>query len=103
MSTRATIQFRDRNDTFYVYRHCDGFPEIILPDIEKVIEQTRGRWSEPEVSMLVTSFIGMHFKPNERLPDYEITSGFHGDESYRYLVKWEADANKWTAQVGTDL
>ena len=99
MSTRATIKFEDRNDIFFVYRHCDGYPEQIMPDIESVLEKARGRWSEPECGMLVSFFLGTHFKPEERLPDYEMTGSFHGDESYRYNVKWDATANKWTVQI----
>jgi len=96
MSTRATIQFKDRYNTFYVYRHCDGFPENILPDIETVVEKAKGRWSDPECGMLVSFFLGTHFKEKNRMPDYEMTSSWHGDESYRYHVEFDANVNKWT-------
>lgn len=99
MSTRATIKFSDKHESFYVYRHCDGYPEQVLPDIETVLGKAKGRWSEPECGPLVSFFLGMHFKLEERLPDYEMTGNFHGDESYRYYVEWDANANKWTARV----
>ena len=94
MSTRATIEFSDRGGKFYVYRHCDGYPEQIMPDIMSVIEKSRGMWSEPEVGLLVSFFIGIHFR-HEQLPDYELTSGFHGDESYRYFVKYNQEYRFW--------
>lgn len=95
MSTRATIQFKDEYDTFYVYRHSDGYPKNILGDITDVLEMTKGRWSGSECGMLVSCFLGMHYKPNERLPSYDLTTAFHGDESYRYYVHWNAEEHKW--------
>lgn len=95
MSTRATIEFTDGGHKFYVYRGHDGFPDVILPDIKKVIDLTRNRWSEPEVELLVTAFIGVYFKVEKRLPDYEITEAFHGDESYKYYVRWNKETQMW--------
>lgn len=99
MSTRATIQFSDTFDTFFVYRHSDGHPQNVIADLESVIEKARGRWSGSECGTLVSFFLGSHFKENERLPDYEMTSAFHGDESYRYFVKWDAELERWTVRV----
>jgi len=95
MSTRATIQFKDKYDTFYVYRHCDGFPDIIEPDIHRVIEMSKERWSGSECGLLVSMFIGHHHSDDSRLPDYEITSAFHGDESYKYYVMWNESRGEW--------
>lgn len=99
MSTRATIRFADEYETFFVYRHCDGFPDVILPDLQKVIERKRGAWSDPEAGMLVTCFLALMFDEKARLPDYSMTSAFHGDESYRYSVTWDAEGKKWVAMV----
>lgn len=103
MSTRATIKFTDENEIFFVYRGHDGFPENILPDISNAIQKSKGRWSEPMVYMLVTFFIGMHFDIEKRLPDYEITSGFHGDESYRYSVAWNYTSKQWEIEQEEDM
>lgn len=104
MSTRATIKFTEGDEvgdeTFFVYRHSDGLPSNVLQDIALAIETSKGRWSGPECGLMVSLFLGIHFKPNERLPDYMLTSGFHGDESYRYLVRWVADESepgRWTS------
>lgn len=101
MSTRATIRFRDAYDTFFVYRGHDGHPENVLPDIESVIEKAKGRWSGSECGTFVTLFLGTHFRENQRLPDYEMTSEFHGDESYRYFVEWNPDEKKWIARLNS--
>jgi len=88
MSTRATIEFRSGKETIYIYRHHDGFPDTILSDINYTIEKKKDSWSDPELGLLVSAFLGMHFDELSRVPDYMIQSGFAGDESYRYFVMW---------------
>ncbi len=97
MSTRATIKFADKYEAYYVYRHSDGFPKNVLKDIKEVIDHKNGCWSGSECGVLVSCFLGMHYNREDRLPTYEMTSGFHGDESYCYNVDW--DGAKWTARV----
>lgn len=56
MSTRCNIHFTDRSGEVYanIYRHSDGYPEGVLPDLEKffadVAAQVPGdtRFSDPE-------------------------------------------------------
>jgi hypothetical protein len=91
MSTRATIKFQDGDDAYYAYRHCDGFPENVEEDLYKLTEEAKGRWSEPQLSLLVTLFLTMNRDyRKDRLPNYEITESFHGDESCRYYCKWDS-------------
>jgi hypothetical protein len=99
MSTRATLQFKDEYDSFFVYRHCDGYPEQIMPDVEKVIENARGRWSGSECGMFVSFFLGTYFDPKARLPDYMMTSNWHGDESYQYYVEWDTERKEWKIRI----
>lgn len=96
MSTRATIKFQDRDEIYYVYRHSDGIPEIILKDFHDTIRTAKGRWSEPEVGLLVTLFLAKGYNYEEyRLPDYKITRCFHGDESYKFYCKWNIENKEW--------
>ncbi len=98
MSTRATIKFSNEYfaEKYYVYRHCDGFPEVILADLQKLIDEAKGRWSDPELGMIVSLFISMNYDYNKQsLPDYEITETFHGDESYTYYFNWNNETKKW--------
>ena len=98
MSTRATIEFSCDGKSFFVYRHCDGFPEVVKPDIDAAIEKAKRRWPEEEVGCLVTLFLAMHYDPDKsRLPNYELSTGFAGDESYRYFVRWDRVNEKWCA------
>ena len=90
MSTRASIRFKDRYDTFYVYRHSDGYPDgDILPDLRNAVEKASGRWSGSELGTMVAFFLGTVFDPHKRLPSYALTSSIHGDESYHYVVNWD--------------
>jgi hypothetical protein len=100
MSTRATIKFSEGDYQYFVYRGHDGFPENILCDIKDTIDKSKHRWSEPELECLVTLFLarGYDFE-NKRLPTYEISSCFHGDESYIYFVSWDFTAKEWTYGV----
>jgi len=103
MSTRATIAFISDYETFYVYRHCDGYPEQIMLDIETALNEANGRWSDPECGMLVSFFLGWFLDKQRRLPDYMMTTGWHGDESYQYYIEWNKADKKWVARVSTEI
>jgi len=90
MSTRANIKFEDEHgDKFFVDRSHDGFPNNILPDIVKAIEDCEGKWSGSELGQLVSYFLGIHFNRTTRIQNYEPCQGKAGDESYCYWVKWD--------------
>ena len=97
MSTRATIKFQDRDEVYFVYRGHDGFPEIVLDDIRSTIERARGRWSYGEAGQLLSLFFVMHGDVKTRLQHYEPTTGWHGDESYRYEVVYSEKDREWKA------
>lgn len=99
MGTRATIKFSEGEDVYYVYRGHDGFPDNIQRDFKDVLKQIKGRWSEPDLGLLVTSFLAFTFDPQIRLPHYELTPSFHGDESYKYEVTWNPIEKSWRFDV----
>lgn len=102
MGTRATIKFKYDDEEYFVYRGHDGYPENIIPDIEATLQKAKNRWSEPELGCLVTLFLAMGYDfENKRLPNYEITSSFHGDESYRYYVLFDWDKKQYSYGVET--
>jgi len=63
MSTRCTIHFhwdKEKDPTAIIYRHCDGYPDAILPDLHQffadVKEQTNDtRFGDP--SYLAAKFV----------------------------------------------
>lgn len=97
MSTRATIKFTDDyGEEYYVYRHSDGYPENILRDVARASEKAKGRWSGAEVGRFVTFFLTFFYDFEKmRLPDYQITGSFHGDESYRYYAAFSEEKGEW--------
>ena len=99
MSTMATIKFTDGRDEFFVHRHSDGFPETVIPEVQRVIDQKKGAWSEPECGLLVSSFLGILYKDDERFPDYMMGVGYTGDESFIYLVEYNKEKG-WVLSVG---
>ena len=87
MSTRASIKLSDGYDTFFLYRHSNGFPDVIVPDIEAVIEKTKWNFNGG-AGLFISVFFGEHYDPKRRIQNYELTTGIHGDESYCYEVEW---------------
>lgn len=95
MSTRATIRFKDDEEEYFVYRHSDGHPANVSADILVVLEAIKGRWSGAELGTLVSFFLGYYFDAKRRLPNYDLTTGFHGDESYRYYIEWNGKTKQY--------
>jgi hypothetical protein len=96
MGTRATIKFSDDEEVYFVYRGHDGFPDNVLSDITATLEKAKGRWSNPELGCLVTLFLAMGYDyEKHRLPFYDLTTSFHGDERYRYYVDWDGKEYKF--------
>jgi hypothetical protein len=44
MSTRATITVTDGTESFHIYRHCDGYPEFVIPEITEALKYS---WTFP--------------------------------------------------------
>lgn len=98
MGTRATIRFKDEYEEFFVYRGHDGYPENVEKDLKEVLDSIKNRRSDAEMGSVVSCFIGQTFDLKQRCPSYELTSAFHGDESYRYHVTWDKQ-NGYTVVV----
>lgn len=97
MSTRATINICDGDENYFVYRHCDGFPSDVEPDLIAAIDRNK-LLSGSNPGHLVSLLLGKTFRPEERVQSYEMTPCFHGDESYRYFVRWDKKTQKWELQ-----
>jgi hypothetical protein len=104
MSTRATIIFSCDGEEYYVYRHSDGYPENVQEDIRETVRAAKGRWSDPELGCMVTLFLARGYNYTEtRLPDYEITPCFHGDESYHYYCRYNREFKEWEFGVSDQV
>ena len=98
MSTRATIRIGSGDEVYYLYRHSDGHPDNVLSDIGNVVVTLNRRCvhTNDDPAMIATAMVayGWRFDAT-RLPNYEITSAFHGDESYRYYIRWDKAQRMW--------
>lgn len=99
MGTRATIRFKDDYEEYYIYVGCDGFPENVLSDLKRVIDKKKDSWSGSECGTLVSCFLGEMHEPNKRIPFYELTTDWHGDETYKYTVYYNIRDGVWEYDV----
>jgi hypothetical protein len=94
MSTRATIKFIGEDEAYYVYRHFDGYPEEIAPDLHELTGIANdNNLNIYDVGTIVAFFISKYnsISPIKDFGDinYELTPKFHTDESYRYFVTYK--------------
>ena len=103
MSTRANIEFKDSwGKSIRIDRSHDGFPDVILPDLQEAFEICERRFKGGEqMGQLVSIFYGIHYEPETRVQPYEPCIGYDlaGDESYEYLVTYNKETHRYTAVV----
>lgn len=87
MSTRCVITFIDNDCRHSVYKHCDGYPENILPAIDAAKSIA---WELPrfEADDFASAFVAKHKK---YAGDIRLSEGpdYHGDLAYAYEVREE--------------
>lgn len=77
MGTRANVKFVDENKTVWIYRHFDGYPSAVLPDLNELIEVL----NEDGVDSADEAASYLELNKN-----YESTDQQHGDIDYLYTV-----------------
>jgi len=88
MSTSATITFEDEFGVkFHIFRSHDAFPDVILPDLQETIEKAKGRWCGSDIGQMMAMFMGLTFRPNSRIQNYEICP-YEIDGNYSYQLKY---------------
>ena len=91
MSTRATIPVSDAGDTFHIYKHCDGYPEGIMPQLQRAVTLA---WSAPRFeAMDAGAAIVAVMKTGSGNCYLTADAAQHGDRAYHYDVT--ADASGW--------
>lgn len=103
MSTRATIQIRQRVDeagtqqaVINLYHHSDGYPEGVGADLKRWLKGRNDGYGPDYVmwdcDSIATELVkGCLTSPDEHgneRPDknYQVTFGHHGDEAYAYVI-----------------
>ena len=75
MSTRAAIIVKDSKSKYNVYHHCDGYPEGVGKELERVYRNCDPIDAAEAKKRLL-----------EYDDEYRDTSYIHGDEEYIYVV-----------------
>lgn len=86
MGTRAVVTFIDEHGEYHIYKHWDGYPDSMLPYIEKA---KLFAWELPrfEADEFAAAFVAANKGPGGG--DIRITDHYknHGDLEYRYEVR----------------
>lgn len=75
MSTRAAIIVRDSKSEYNVYHHCDGYPEGVGKELERVYRNCDPIDAVEAKKRLL-----------EYSSEYRDTNSIHGDEAFIYVV-----------------
>ena len=89
MSTRCNIVVTDGRSTFYLYHHCDGYPQgvgaFLYRKIQERLDNDCFSFAEDVVNMLVK---------DKEDDSYEITCCLHGDIEYLYEIDLSTETLK---------
>lgn len=85
MSTRCNIVIEKKDDTLYLYHHCDGYPEGVGAELLKLKDTLKRGMTPSDVYDTLVYLYG---------DDYEPTEGLHGDVEYVYTIKLDDDDAK---------
>lgn len=55
MGTRSNVQFKYGNEKYQLYKHWDGYPDYMIPDIAEFIKWNKGR--SDDISYTVANYI----------------------------------------------
>lgn len=100
MSTRANIIIKDRWNKLYFYRHCDGYPDRVMPSLEKFMQCVKDGKIRDNVGQAAGWLIVMGYheygrtEPQKdisgwKVGAYEPATGIHVDIEYLYVVDLE--------------
>lgn len=89
MSTRCNILVRDEHQTIQLYRHCDGYPESVIPDLKEVLAYA---WELPRFE--ADDFSAAMVRAWKREGgggvyidgDYVPSDTLHGDIEFLYVI-----------------
>ena len=103
MSTRCNIVVRDGDDELWFYRHSDGYPESVLPDLEPLMEKLRDGSLRDNLNQFCGWLIVKGHEGYKRHPgfndwkvgNYEPTTGLHGDAEYVYELDLRLHTLEW--------
>jgi galactose-1-phosphate uridylyltransferase len=98
MSTRCNVIVRDKHNAIQLYRHWDGYPEAIIPDLKVALIFA---WTLPRMeasdyaAAIVKSWKGEKGGHIYIDGDACIPETLHGDIDYYYIIQPNKSVGKW--------
>lgn len=92
MSTRCQIGFYNAGETdltkwdALLYRHCDGYPEGVLPDLQPFLMRFSKERGLEDIEYLAARTLVHLAGDNTSLTGFGICKKFHGDIEYFYAI-----------------
>lgn len=77
MATRANIKIIGSNETVYLYKHNDGYPDGLGNDLKQFIT---------DYGYFSYNYYPFTYKLLKTYPDIKETNSIHGDISYLYVI-----------------
>ena len=84
MGTRCTISTKDENGEYFIFRHWDGYPDAVVPDILKALPYA---WELPrfEADEFITALV-CAFKDGAGNIRFAKSHEQYGDTEYKYYI-----------------
>lgn len=76
MGTRCNVKINDKENTIWIYRHWDGYPNCTGAELKTILEETK-----PENANRLAELLTTILKD-----DYRYTNSQHGDIEYLYEI-----------------
>lgn len=107
MSTRCQIVVMENETTMYpvkIYKHCDGYPEGVLPTLEPFAQEfARDRGNDPEymAAQIVRRFAVDGSR--DSFTGWGLCTEWHGDIEYAYQVFPDGTVKAWSVRIPDNL
>lgn len=102
MATRCNIIVEDKYKKIQIYRHYDGYPEVVIPDLNQVLQYAWGlpRFEADEFAAAIVRAWKDEGGGNIRIDGnpkrFEL---IHGDVEWVYVVKFDQKLNEPVVEV----
>ena len=97
MSTRCNIIVKDEYNSIQLYRHCDGYPSGVIPDLPEAL---RFAWELPRMQAddMAAAIIRAWKENSGNIyidGSADLPKTLHGDIEYYYVIEPDEKSGKW--------
>ena len=100
MSTRSNIIVKDERNKIQLYRHCDGYPEGVIPDLKEALPFA---WELPrmEADDMAAAIVRAWKQDGGNVyidGVADLPESLHGDIDYYYVIEPDKEAGRWSVE-----